>query len=193
MDKPGVKKRMTAAAIRQRRMAPVKHGRRAEVVTQDEVTRYRLEKIDPDAPELIEKYTRAIGGDLSELDSLVAAGMASKEIIRRKLVEEIGARGVIIEEVFVGEDGKILGRKIKANPVLDHLKHTDEQLGLTAEQAQLSRKSRGAGAVDAALAARLLHNARLRAYRAEQVAAGNEDLGLPALDPEVFRPIEKDS
>lgn len=48
--------------------------------------RYRLEKIDPELPELLDQYVRCTGGDLSALDLEPAIGMASKAMIRRLMV-----------------------------------------------------------------------------------------------------------
>jgi len=159
-------------------MAGVKHGRCAEVVTDAEITRYRLQKIDPEAPELIEKFARGIGGDTSALDGLLAGGMASKEIIRRKMVEEIAERGVVIEERLLNSEGEEVGRRVRANPMLEPLKHVDEQLGYTAEQARLTRKSRGEGARDDAIARALKRDARLRA---------SDKTRLPPVDLELLR------
>jgi len=178
MEKPGVPRRLTAAGVKQRRMAGVKNGRRAEVVTDAEITRYRLQKIDPDAPELIEKFARGIGGDISALDGLLAGGMASKEIIRRKMVEEIAARGVVIEERLLNSEGQEVGRRVRPNPMLESLKHADEQLGYTAEAARLTRKSRGQGARDDAIAEATKRDARLRA---------SDKSRLPPADLEILR------
>jgi len=178
MEKPGVKRRLSPAGIKQRRMAGITHGQRAEVVTDADIVRYKLEKIDPEAPEIIERFTRAVGGDLSALDSLLAGGMASKEIIRRKMVDEVTARGVVIEESLFNAEGVMVGKRIRANPVLDPLKHADEQLGYTAEAARLTRKSRGEGARDDAIARALQRDARLRAA---------DKTRLPPVDPELLR------
>lgn len=76
-------------------------------------------------------------------------------------------------------DGTKIGARFKANPVLEPLRHVDEQLGYTAEQARLSRRSRGQGARDDAIAAALMHDARLR-------EADKARRRLPPADPEVL-------
>ncbi len=178
MEKPGVRRRLSAAGIRQRRMAAAKHAKYAQVVTPEEVTRYRLEKIDPEAPEVIEKFTRAVGGDLSALDSLRAAAMAGKELIRRRMVDEVATRGVVLEEVLFNSEGTEVGRRVRPNPMLETLKHADEQLGYTAEQAQLSPKARGQRTEDELLRFMLLRDAEMRAMPKPN---------LPPPDPELFR------
>lgn len=142
MEKPGVKRRLSAAGVRQRRHAGVKHGLKAQVVTPDEIVRYKLEKLDPDGPEIIDRYVAAQTGDLSVLDRQVAAGLASTEILRRKTVERIAERGVDFEEAILNAEGVEVARRVKANPLLDHLKWMGEQQGYTAKQAQVSRESR---------------------------------------------------
>lgn len=137
-----MKRRLSAARIKQRRHAGVKHGLRAEVVTPDEVVRYRLEKLDPDGPEIIDRYIAAQTGDLSVLDRQVAAGLASTEILRRKTVERIAERGVDFEETILNSEGEVVGRRVKANPLLDHLKWMGEAQGYTAKQAGVTRESR---------------------------------------------------
>ena len=62
--------------------------------------------------------------------------------------------------------------------MLEALKHSDEQLGYTAEQARLSPKSRGQGTLDAAVTLAILRDARLRAA---------DKNGLPEPDIELFR------
>ncbi len=160
-------------------MASYKHGLTARVVTAKDALRYRLEGIDPNAPQILEAFVKAIGGDARALDAIMADGMASTEVVRRKMLDEIERRGVVVEDVMIGSDGKELGRRVRANPVLEPLQKANEQLGMTAADLRLTKKSRGEGERDDALASALRRDAQLR--------AGNKG-GLPAADIEVFRP-----
>jgi len=198
VEKPGVPRRLRAAGIKQRRHAGVKHGLRAEVVTPDEIVRYKLERLDPDGPEIIDKYIKAQTGDLSVLDSQVAAGLASTEILRRKTVERIAERGVDFEERILNAEGLEVGRRVKANPLLDHLKWMGEQQGYTAKQAQVSRESRPRSMDDdERVKQRLAHDERCRATTRLMMAGlipmlPPPDLDILREDPEVLGPAEGD-
>jgi hypothetical protein len=64
----------------------------------------------------------------------------------------------------VNNDGEQIGKRYRVNPLLEPMRHLDEMLGHTADQMQLTRKSRGGEAVNAAaLAFRLRRDAQLRA------------------------------
>src|SRR5512143_1765076 len=143
-------------------MAGIKHGRSAQVVPPEEVLRYRLEKIDPDAPDLIDRYVEAQAGDLSVLDRQVAAGLASTEILRRKTVERIAERGVDIEETILNAEGQIVGRRVKANPLWDCLKWLSAAQGCSAKDAGLTRESRPRGALAQVIDTAIARDQRLR-------------------------------
>lgn len=65
-------------------MANWKHGLRASIVADADAFRYRLGKIDPELPGLLDQYVRAVGGDLSALDLEVALGLTAKALICRE-------------------------------------------------------------------------------------------------------------
>jgi len=170
---------MTPARIQRNRMISFKHGAYAKTVKPSDVLRYRLERVDPELPEVLDAYLEAQKGNLSALDRETAMGLAATAVLRRKMVQEIAKRGVSIEEPIVDEKGKRIGRRIKANPLLESLKAIDERLGLTVEQARLSKRGRGQATKDDAIAQSLARDARLR--EARKLAA------LPPADPELYR------
>ena len=145
MERPGGPRRLTEAGVQQRRLAAWKHGQRASLVTEADAFHYRLEQIDPELPDLLDQYARATSGDLSASDLERAIGLATKAIIRGWIVEEILERGVAVESVIKDKDGKEIGRRIRANPLLKALSRIDHQLGYTVDQAGLSRRSQERG------------------------------------------------
>ncbi|HSP54211.1 MAG TPA: hypothetical protein VLS25_01370 [Dehalococcoidia bacterium] len=143
-------------------MAAWKHGLRASNVTDADVVRYRLGKTDPELPDLLDLFVRAVGGDLSAPDLALAVGLASKAMVRQWMVEKIFERRVEIEDVLKDRDGNEIGRRVRANPLLKALKRVDHQLDLTVDHLRLSRRSRGQDAGDDAVAV-AIRRARLRA------------------------------
>jgi hypothetical protein len=164
--KRGRKKRwkLTPARAAANRVRAWKHGLRAQVVTQKDVLRALFARLVPGGPEVAEAYVAAMEhGDSSGLNEIAVVAMSQSELVRREVVREIRERGVLVEDDLVNSEGEAIGKRIKANPLLEPLRHFDERLGHTAEQLQLTRKSRGEGAVNAALAFRLQRDAQLRA------------------------------
>jgi hypothetical protein len=162
---PGVSVPATAKSAAASRVAGWKHGLRAQVVTPLEARRAEVSKIDPDAPALFDAYAAAlVDGDTSGVDQVNVVGMVETELLRRRAVDSVRERGVVIEEAMVNSEGAEIGTRIKAHPALEPLRWMNEQLGNTAADTQLSRKSRGEGAVNAAMAARLARDAMLRGH-----------------------------
>ena len=172
---------MTPARIQRNRVIAFKHGLYAKSVTPDEVLRYRLARADPELPGILDAYLEAQKGNLSPLDLEIAKGFAEKRLVRNQVVMRILREGVEIEEPILNSQGRRVGNHIRANPLFDALKSLDEQLGITVEQARLSRRSRGQGERDDAVSAALLRDARLRAADKSR---------LPPPDPEILREKE---
>ena len=59
----------------------------------------------------------------------------------------------MIEEPILNGDGEPVGTKLRANPVLEPMRHLDEQLGHTVDQLRLTPRSRGQEAKALELAA----------------------------------------
>jgi len=178
---PGVPVPSTEKSRAASRMAGWKHGKYARVVTARDARRSQLEKAVPGAAVLMEAYAEGIGeGNLDALEPLSITAMAENEILRRRAVDEVRERGVLVEEALIDKDGREIGSRVKANPALEHVHAFNETLGYSADQLQLSRKSRGEGAVNAAMAFRLSRDQQLRAMDQKQVA-----LPPPAIDSEV--------
>jgi hypothetical protein len=121
-------------------MAAWKHGHRAAVVTDAEAFRYRLKKKgDSELPELVSQYLRAVGSSESQLE--VVLKRMALETTRGDLVKRIKKRGVAIREPVFNSEGKKIGTRIRANPLLKALSRLDRQLGFTADAAGLTRRS----------------------------------------------------
>lgn len=162
--KPGKRVVSSPAVIAANRIRAWKHGQRAQTVTQLEVLRGRLEKAAKGAPEIVERYMAAlVDGDMSAIDPIVGMGIAEAELMRRQAVDEVRERGVLVREDLVGADGTIIGSRLKQNPAAEVVIELNKQLGMTAQDQLLTRKARGEGAVDAALAMRLARDSQLRA------------------------------
>jgi hypothetical protein len=164
--KPGRRKgkRASPRARAACRANPWRHGLRAVSVTRREVTRYDLERKIPGAAGVFDAYTSAVSnGDVSELDPISARALTESEVLRRRLVDDVGSRGVVVEEDLFGADGRVVGSRLKAHPALEAIGRFSEQLGHTAADTMLTRKSRGEGFRDLAIAARLARDELLRA------------------------------
>lgn len=164
--KPGRRKgkRASARARAACRANPWRHGLRAVSVTRREVTRYDLERKIPGAADVFDAYKSAVeNGDVSELDPISVRALVESEVLRRRLVDEVGSRGVVVEEDLFGADGRVVGSRLKAHPALEPIGRLSEQLGHTAADTMLTRKSRGEGARDLAIVARLARDVVLRA------------------------------
>jgi hypothetical protein len=108
-------------------------------------------------------------GDFSGVEMISALALAESELVRRNAVDDIFQRGVAFDEPLVNNDGEQIGKRYRVNPLLEPMRHLDEMLGHTADQMQLTRKSRGGEAVNAAaLAFRLRRDGELRALDSER-------------------------
>lgn len=144
-------------------MAAWRHGRKASVVTEAAVFRYRLAKVDPELPDLFDRYVRAMGEELSAADLELAIGMTQKTMIRRWILEEIIERGVEVEEVLKDSNGKEVGRRIRANPLISAMIRLDRQRGITADEAGFSRRGRAQDSEERTVTAARCREARLQA------------------------------
>lgn len=152
-------------------MAAWKHGRRASVVTDAEAFRYRLKKADSELPDLVNQYIRAMSPNISEPELEVVLGLTALAMIRKDLLKRIKKRGVEIKEPIFNSAGKKIGTRIKANPLFKALHHVDKQLGITADDAGLSRRSQERGGERHAVVTAAFREARLRAAKlASQVS-----------------------
>lgn len=170
--KPGRRKgkRASPRARAACRANPWKHGRYAVTVTRREVARFDLEMKIPGAAAVAEAYHAALDGDMSALDPIAARALTESELLRRRLVDDVGSRGVLVAEDQFGTDGRVVGSRLRAHPGLEAIGRFAEQLGHTAEDMQLTRKSRGEGARDAAIAARLARDEMLRSFPKDGMA-----------------------
>lgn len=164
--KPGRRKgrKLSARALAACRTNPWKHGLRARVVSQLEAVGAKLNRALPEATAVIEAHIRALD-DPEALSAIHVQAMVESELLRRKMVQEIRERGVLVEEPVLSRDGEVIGQNLQANPALEPMRHLDERLGHTAEQMQVTRKSQGEAEKTAELAAafRLERDAALRA------------------------------
>jgi hypothetical protein len=162
------------------RVAGWKHGKYARVVTGREATEAQIDrKFGHGTAEMIAAHMDC---DPQGLERVGSIALAQKEIIRRQIVQGIFEKGVLVEEAMVGSDGEPVGSRLKAHPGLEPLRHLDEQLGHTADQQQITKKSRGEGAVNAAVAFRLSRDQALRALDEKRIA-----LPPPAIEAEVVK------
>jgi hypothetical protein len=158
--------KLTPARLAQRRVAAWKHGRFAQTVTRQEVAYTHLDQALPGigGAFVLQAYRKAeLEGDFSDAEKIAAHAMAENEIIRRKAVDNVLRRGVILDEPVLDGEGRAIGTRLRAHPLLDRLRHLDKQLGHTADQLRLTPKSRGEKRVNAALAFRLERDEQLRA------------------------------
>jgi hypothetical protein len=161
---PGISVPSTEKSRAASRTNAWKHGKYAKVVSQRFGQRAELERtFGSGAADVIERNVLAITGDDPEATlPLHAIAMSETEFIRRKLVDEVRDKGVLIAEDLVTAEGTSLGVRQKINPVLEPLRHFNEQLGHTADQLQITKKSRGEGAVNEAMRFRIERDAQLR-------------------------------
>jgi hypothetical protein len=144
-----------------------------------------MRKINPDAPEIMESYAAQLTtGDTSGVDALTVAALTETELVRRGAYREIRERGVIVQEAIIGPDGQVRSDvvRLKANPAMEYALKLSEQVGATADQMRLSRKSGGEGAVNDALAKRLARNAMLLGADPEGLPAPAPRRSLPAVE-----------
>ena len=143
------------------RVAALKHGRDAKALTNAEKREAMLRKIDPDAPEVLAAVRDAMAGNLEAYQRLGLEALGDAEILRRASVRSIKKRGALVKSVTTTEDGRTI-ETWKAHPLMDHARRLHGILGYTADEMQLTAKSRGQGAKDAAATALLERLALLR-------------------------------
>jgi hypothetical protein len=134
------------------------------MVTQREVLGAKLDRAIPGGAAICDAYRAEADGEFGALDLLHVEAMTESELLRRQMVGEVRKRGVLVEEALIDKEGNPVGTRVKANPALEPLRHFNEQLGHTADQLQITPKSRGQGERDAAqaMAFRLQRDAELR-------------------------------
>ena len=162
---PGYPYPLPPAFSRAARTANWRHGATAKVVTPLEGRMSRLKKLHKDAPQIFADIVESLsGGDHGRADAMAASALVETEILRRSAVDQIRADGVAVREPIRTAEGVEIGSRLRANPLLESVRHMNEQLGVTADALQLTRKSRGEGARDTAVIAMLARDAMLRAY-----------------------------
>lgn len=154
----------SALARREVRTHGLKHGKFAKVLTPEEIKEGLLRQIHPQAPELFRTVFKAAatGGDLDEYSQLSAEGMVQTALLRGHAIEKIVEDGIVVEERGYDAQGQTKVIRRKAHPLLERVIQMSEQLGFTAEQMQMTRKSRGEGEKNAAVTAMLTRRTLLR-------------------------------
>lgn len=161
--KRGTKVPATPAMIAACRANPWKSGKYARSVSSEEVALTRVRQRHPEAAAVYEAvYEAHINGNLEGMDLLVSNALTESELMRRMAVDEVQRRGVLVKEDLVDSDGKVIGSRLRANPASEVVIELNKQLGATAADQLLTRKARGEGAVDIALARRLARDEMLR-------------------------------
>ncbi len=161
---------------------PLKTGAHAKTMTREQVREALVEKIAPGASEILDNVfaDAAETGNLRGVNLAGARALFETELIRRAMVKTIAVDGVLVDDDMIDRDGNVYGHRTKANPLLEHVTKMAEQLGFTAEQMQLTKKSRGEGLKDKALTDLLEHRAKLSALKA----------GMPPPRPALPEPID---
>lgn len=161
--KRGTKVPATPAMIRASRTNAWKHGAHARVVSAEEVALTRVRQRDPEAVAVHEAVLAAmLDGDMRGMDLITSNALSEAELMRRQAVDSVNSEGVLLKESLVNADGQVIGSRLKGNPAAEIAIELGKQLGHTASDQLLSRKARGEGAVDAALAMRLARDEKLR-------------------------------
>jgi hypothetical protein len=160
----GSKNRFPSEAVtRSNRTRAWKHGRYAKKVTMAEAKVAQLRKIHPDAPEILQAVVEALQGEgFEQLTMVGAQALTEAELIRRNSVAKINEDGVTVQDQTLSADGRVVGTKTRAHPLLEHLHRLHDTLGFTADAMRASAKSRGEGARDAAMAQLLRRRAMLQ-------------------------------
>jgi hypothetical protein len=154
----------TKAEAAAARVAALKHGGRATVVSIQEARGLAVEKVFGEgAREVLDSYHSAINdGDSSGVDALAVRGLTDLEMIRRGLVARVAKDGVVVKEAIVSPLGEIMGSRLRQHPGVESALKYSEALGHTSSARRLDPKSRGEGHRDEALAAMLRRDAVLR-------------------------------
>jgi hypothetical protein len=169
---------MTPARILRNRMNRFKSGRRAKTVTPLDYIKFRLGRVSKDLPDVLEACFEAQMGNHSKLDQEIAKRLAANFILHDMMLARIMRQGAAVKEPILDSKGRRVGYRVKPHPLLDATLSLGEQLGVTAEQARVSRRSRGKGARDDAITEALMRDARIRAAK---------NLQLPPAVPELLR------
>ncbi len=170
---PGVPVPSSAKNTRANRVKNWKHGRRAQVVSVVEARLSRLTKVHEDAPRIFADIVDAMEGNgFDGVNLMGAQAITETEILRRQAVDKVNDDGVTVTDQLLSKDGEVIGERLRAHPLLEHVHRFNETLGFTAADMQLSRKSRGEGEKDAAMTAMLKRDAMLR-------SADKSDFPLP--------------
>lgn len=148
-----------------------KHGRYAQTVTAVEGRRAKLAEKDPEFVDVFDAYAEALTtGDLSQPNAIAALSLAEAEKRRRQVSDTITEDGVTVVEELFDNAGRKIGERLRAHPLLEHERALSKDLGHTATDAQLTKKSRGEGAKDEALATMLRRDALLRGMPKDAMA-----------------------
>lgn len=160
---PGVLVPASPAQIAANRVQNWKHGRYAQTATLIEARARDLSERDPELVPLTEGYLDALEtGSLDAPNAVAALSLAEQESRRRRVADRITKDGETLEELLFDKDGNEIGRRLRAHPLLEVEKGLVQNLGHTASEMQLTRKSSGEGRKDAAMAALLRRDALLR-------------------------------
>jgi hypothetical protein len=165
---PGVRVPASPKTIVANRTRNLKHGRYSKLyVGPREIVEARIDrlrKLDPAAPDIYRAIEDAQEGrGLDGVDAVQRVALLEGELVRRRMVDDVRSRGVVLEESLFDKDGRAVGARVRANPLLEPLAKAQEAVGATADQMRLTKKSRGEGARDDATAAFLARDADLRA------------------------------
>lgn len=165
---PGVSVPASQKLIAANRTRNLKHGRYSKTyVGPRDIVDLRiskLRKLDPEGPAIYKAIEDAqTGGGMEGAEAVQRIAYVEGELTRRKMVDEVHARGVLIEEKLFDKDGREVGSRLKSNPLLEPLAKAQEATGGTADAMRLTKKSRGSGAVDDAQAEFLRRDLELRA------------------------------
>lgn len=175
-----------ANAIRAWKNGTGSHHPTKGLVTEREGRLAVLARIDPTLPALIEAAVKAVGGDMEDWQAMAASTLVEMEVLRRVCMDAIHRDGVVVEDVTVQvardaagglqrdpETGRIIRGdadenaviRLKAHPLIEATRRFHTTLGFTGEEMRMTKRSRGAGAVDDAAAALLKKRALLQAGR----------------------------
>lgn len=156
-----------------------KNGKYAQLATTEEGRLELLRRIDPTLPALIEQAVAAVGGNLEGFQQTGAVALVELEVLRRVLMDQIHDDGVVVEDVTRDikskEEIPTETIRLKAHPLLDHARRLHKELGFTATDMRVTKKSQGAGNVDDAKAALLRRKALLQ--------SGRRRMNAPAAPP----------
>jgi hypothetical protein len=172
----GIKVKTTEAMVRANRGNAWKHGRYARSVTLIEQRASELERVRPGAAGVMGAFFEALeGGDTSGADALGAVSLTESEMTRQDIFKRLRDDGLTVIETLMDKDGREIGQRMKAHPLLESGLKIVGVLGHTASDMQLTRKSRGEGAKDEAIAASLKRDLFLRGLDKAALAPPPED------------------